>query len=68
MGRGLARALSSTDSVPVARAIDDGSQLKLHPITALFPEMTRNEYGALKADIKARGLIEPITDVSGPDL
>ena len=35
--------------------------LKIHPVCKLFPEMPADEYEALRADIQARGLIEPIT-------
>ena len=35
-------------------------ELKLHPVTSLMPEMSAQEYEALKADIAANGLLEPL--------
>jgi len=40
-------------------------KLKVHPACALFPEMTPDDYGKLRDDIKARGLIDPITVHAG---
>lgn len=37
-----------------------GKALKIHPVASLFPAMSAGEFQALKADIKERGLMEPI--------
>ena len=37
-----------------------GKALKIHPVASLFPEMGTTDYEALKADIQAHGLMEPI--------
>jgi hypothetical protein len=34
--------------------------LPIHPAAALFPEMNQDDYIALRSDIAARGLIEPV--------
>lgn len=39
--------------------------MKIHPAAKAIPEMLPDEYAALKADIKSRGLIVPIETVSG---
>lgn len=39
--------------------------LTRHPLSAAFPDMTPAELGALKSDIEARGLLEPITLYEG---
>jgi len=40
-------------------------KLELHPLCALFPRMAGAEFEALKADIKANGLRQPITTHQG---
>lgn len=46
---------------PASAISPDSHQLEVHPVANLFPPMTAEEYEALKADIAANGLIEPIT-------
>jgi hypothetical protein len=40
-------------------------KLKVHPACSLFPEMSDGDYANLRDDIKARGLIDPITVHAG---
>jgi ParB-like chromosome segregation protein Spo0J len=36
------------------------SELAVHPVAALFPMLADDELGELAADIKERGLLQPI--------
>lgn len=41
------------------------TDLTEHPIAALLPDMSGEEYGALRDDIRANGLLVPITTHDG---
>ena len=46
-------------------SIRNGKHLEIDPLATLFPPMAEEEFTRLKADIAARGQLEPIWTHSG---
>jgi hypothetical protein len=68
-GRGDSLSLARNQvAVCLARVVDrsirtrrtEGTMIELHPLCTLFPRLSGAEFDALKADIKANGLRQPI--------